>query len=253
MKNVTDTDIIEACKLFESMSKASAFLKMNHSTFTSRAKNLGVYKASKSCNRRNGYKLDDILKGKHPQYPSTHLRKRLFDGKIKKEECEKCGIKNWNSSKLSFELHHIDGDRTNHLLCNLLILCPNCHSQTETFKAKNVKYNTRKCLRCEIVIRKDNKTGYCRKCLFKIKQDKIHNDQKDRRITKKCYKCESCGLKLERKRKNNLCFKCYKKTTRLVDRPSKDILLKDVKELGYCGTGRKYGVSDNAIRKWINL
>jgi hypothetical protein len=35
------------------------------------------------------------------------------------------------------------------------------------------------------------------------------------------------------------------------DRPSIDILLIDIKELGYSGTGRKYGVSDNAIRKWV--
>ena len=37
------------------------------------------------------------------------------------------------------ELHHIDGDRTNHKLDNLQILCPNCHSQTATFRAKNIK------------------------------------------------------------------------------------------------------------------
>jgi transposase-like protein len=34
-------------------------------------------------------------------------------------------------------------------------------------------------------------------------------------------------------------------------RPSLDILLNEVQELGYCATGRKYGVTDNAIRKWI--
>ena len=34
-------------------------------------------------------------------------------------------------------------------------------------------------------------------------------------------------------------------------KPKLEVLLKDVEELGYCGTGRKYGVSDNAIRKWI--
>lgn len=34
-------------------------------------------------------------------------------------------------------------------------------------------------------------------------------------------------------------------------RPNKDILLQEVEELGYSGTGRKYGVSDNAIRKWL--
>jgi 5-methylcytosine-specific restriction endonuclease McrA len=35
------------------------------------------------------------------------------------------------------ELHHIDGKRTNHHLSNLMLLCPNCHSQTDTFRARN--------------------------------------------------------------------------------------------------------------------
>ena len=40
---------------------------------------------------------------------------------------------------------------------------------------------------------------------------------------------------------------------RTVDRPSLDTLLFDVENLGYSATGRKYGVSDNAIRKWIKF
>lgn len=35
------------------------------------------------------------------------------------------------------QLHHIDGNPKNHLLNNLQMLCPNCHSQTENFTAKN--------------------------------------------------------------------------------------------------------------------
>ena len=34
-------------------------------------------------------------------------------------------------------------------------------------------------------------------------------------------------------------------------RPTYDVLARDIKNLGYSGTGRKYGVSDNAIRKWM--
>lgn len=40
---------------------------------------------------------------------------------------------------------------------------------------------------------------------------------------------------------------------RKVDRPPLHILLNEVDELGYSATGRKYGVSDNAIRKWIKV
>lgn len=38
---------------------------------------------------------------------------------------------------------------------------------------------------------------------------------------------------------------------RKVPRPSYRTLQKDIEQLGYCATGRKYGVSDNAIRKWV--
>lgn len=31
-----------------------------------------------------------------------------------------------------------------------------------------------------------------------------------------------------------------------------EVLLKEVEDVGYSATGRKYGVSDNTIRKWIN-
>ena len=51
--------------------------------------------------------------------------------------CEECGVKSWNGKELNMELHHIDGNRTNHLLENLQLLCLNCHSQTENFRAKN--------------------------------------------------------------------------------------------------------------------
>lgn len=42
------------------------------------------------------------------------------------------------------------------------------------------------------------------------------------------------------------------KNRKVKDRPSLDVLISDIQNLGYCGTGRKYGVSDNAIRKWIS-
>jgi hypothetical protein len=58
-----------------------------------------------------------------------------------------------------------------------------------------------------------------------------------------------CGVKKNRKSQN--CSKCNGEERRKVERPSIEQLKKEVEEFGYSATGRKYGVSDNAVRKWI--
>ncbi len=79
-----------------------------------------------------------------------------------------------------------------------------------------------------------------------------HSQQKTSKKKKMKYYCE-CGC-LKSKYANS-CSKCSlsspRPNARKVSRPSLEALQKDVKELGYSGTGRKYGVSDNAVRKWI--
>ncbi|MFK5882807.1 MAG: HNH endonuclease signature motif containing protein [Candidatus Izemoplasma sp.] len=104
-----------------------------------------IYKGNKggrgSTKPFNGvkYLLEDILEGKHPQYQSYKLKQRLYKAGLKENKCELCGIDEWNSRPIECELDHIDGIRTNHKMTNLRILCPNCHSQTSTFRAKNIK------------------------------------------------------------------------------------------------------------------
>ena len=51
--------------------------------------------------------------------------------------CWECGISSWNDKELVLELDHINGVNTDHREENLRLLCPNCHSQTPTFKGRN--------------------------------------------------------------------------------------------------------------------
>jgi hypothetical protein len=51
--------------------------------------------------------------------------------------CADCEIKDWNNKPIVFELEHIDGNSDNNRRSNLKCLCPNCHSQTPTYKNKN--------------------------------------------------------------------------------------------------------------------
>ena len=135
----------------------------------------------------------------------------LDDGSI-------CGWNRINNSTglVPLTIHHIDGDPKNHRSGNLKVLCPNCHSLTETYGSLN-KGNGR----------------FGR--LVKIKQKK-----------KTC----ECGKVI---RRNSVrCRSCYEKHNRKVkDRPSKEDLLIMVQENGYEATGRFFGVSGNAVRKWL--
>ena len=68
--------------------------------------------------------------------------------------------------------------------------------------------------------------------------------------TKKINRCKKCNIEIYPKAK--MCKPCYNKSIRkVINRPSKEILFNDIQELGYSGTGRKYGVSGNAIKKWL--
>lgn len=140
----TDEFIIDVCNNANSMSEAAATLEMHFNTFKRHAERLSVYKPNQSgkglSKKDNGnkIKLEEILDGKHPQYQTNKLRIRLIKEGIKEHKCESCGITDWNNNPISLELDHIDGDRTNHSLNNLRILCPNCHSQTSTYRGKNI-------------------------------------------------------------------------------------------------------------------
>jgi hypothetical protein len=53
------------------------------------------------------------------------------------DKCAICGIESiWFGDKLIFVLDHIDGDASNNSRKNLRLICPNCDSQTNTFKSK---------------------------------------------------------------------------------------------------------------------
>jgi transposase-like protein len=146
---------------------------------------------------------------------TSRLRQILIEQEVKEKKCESCGLEEWMGKPIPLELHHIDENRFNNRLENLKILCSNCHMQEHNYS------NTTK--------------------LTKVK-DKPNN-------IKEMKTCQ-CGSEINIG--STMCEKCCSIKNRKVERPPFNQLLSEVREMGYSGTGRKYGVSDNTIRKWLN-
>ena len=70
-------------------------------------------------------------------YQSYKLKSRLLKEGIKEHRCEGCGLTIWKDQKIPLELHHINGDNKDNRLENLMLLCPNCHALTDSYRGKN--------------------------------------------------------------------------------------------------------------------
>ena len=136
MENIEDK-IIEACKINKTMLQACKDVGIPFSIFKRKAEKLGVYKPNQGAKGtfKPIKKLKDIFEGR-TNMKSTGLKVRLIREGYKEEKCEECGLVDWNNKPITLELDHKNGDTSDNRLKNLRILCPNCHSQTETFRRK---------------------------------------------------------------------------------------------------------------------
>lgn len=105
---------------------------------------------------------EEILKENSPCERSV-VRRRVLRDNLIEYKCAECGITEYNGKPISLQLDHINGVSNDHRLENLRWLCPNCHSQTETYAGKNVKINKTK--KAEKELRKAEKE--------KVKKERI--------------------------------------------------------------------------------
>lgn len=70
-------------------------------------------------------------------------RQRATVIKEQDNKCLRCNNSEWMGEPLKLQVDHIDGNNRNNVRENLRALCPNCHSQTETFCGKNINGYTK--------------------------------------------------------------------------------------------------------------
>lgn len=125
------------------------------------------------------------------------LRYNLIEYKCQK--CKNEGV--WENERLALHLDHIDGKRSNNKLENLRFLCPNCHSQTDTFGARNHKQKPKieyKCSNCNKDISQNSKGGRCYSCAqshIGIIEQNLNKEQIEKLILEKpiCKIAEQLG------------------------------------------------------------
>lgn len=226
------------CEHADNMSDAARKTGLHPTTFRSTAKRLGCYKPNqynRPAYTPHAYSKEDVetlfLSNKQ-NIDVSRLRKLLIKHGFKAASCEVCGLSVWMDKPIPLELHHIDGDRYNNSLNNLQLLCPTCHAQMTKGSNKSkvhIHYEfTEQCVERRLLKHgiKSTISKVCA-CCGKIFVVKAH-DADDR-----CY----CS------------YACSHKASRKFD-PSADTLLKLLEETpNYTQVGRKFGVSDNAVKQ----
>jgi 5-methylcytosine-specific restriction endonuclease McrA len=67
----------------------------------------------------------------------TNVKRRLLGAGLLENRCEECGLSEWLGKPLTIQIDHINGVNDDYRLENLRMLCPNCHSQTDTYGRRN--------------------------------------------------------------------------------------------------------------------
>lgn len=154
-------------------------------------------------------------------FSRNHLKERLYAEGLKQPVCELCGQDElWRGKRMGLILDHENGVSDDNRLENLRIVCPNCAATLDTHcgRKRQLTRPKRQCERCGKPFRP--------------------------RYRQQRYCSRACGSRWDRSGRP-------RPSERRVFRPPYSQLIREVRALGYCAVGRRYGVSDNAIRKWI--
>lgn len=216
LNNFTDDEIksilsesrsfLEAIKKFGYESIATGHYKQVKKELERRNINKPEYRYYGDFQTKNKIPTNDLLV-QNSLTNNRIIKERLISENIIEYKCSKCGNNGeWMDEKLILQLEHINGINNDNREENLTFLCPNCHSQTNTYckshKTKEIKSRTCKC----------GKT-----------------------ISSNAYACSEC----------------HHKDMRIVERPSYEHLIKEIKESSQNKVAKKYGVSWRTIRKWL--
>jgi transposase-like protein len=155
-------------------------------------------------------------------YSRGRLKERLYETGLKMRLCELCGQGElWQGRWMALILDHVNGGARDNRIENLRIVCPNCAATLDTHCGRRARLEReeRRCRRCGATFRP--------------------------RVARQAYCSGYCGQRWERKGRQ------VPAARKVRERPPYAQLIAEVAATSWSAVGRKYGVTDNAIRKWV--
>lgn len=232
----TDAELISAVNNSKNIADVLRCLNLsshggNYRTITSNIRRLNISlqhftsKKGKSEHKNRKFSLEEIMIQNSTYTSIARLKANIIKRNIIEYKCVECSIVDvYNGKKIVLHLDHINGINNDHRIQNLRFLCPNCHSQTNTYAGKNKNRN-----------RKQNSD----------------NDNIIEHVKKSKNKCLDCSVYSRGKR----CKKCAKShiiRQKKINWPPLEILLEKLETMPFTTLAKELGVSDNAIRSHIN-
>lgn len=207
-------------------------------------KHFGTIKIGRQ--NRNGYTAmsDDEFFVSDAKRNGESIIKRLVNGGYKEYKCEGCKTTEWMGKPLRLQVHHINGDHYDNRIENIQILCPNCHSQTDTYARNNVINGSgfKVTKRAEEILNGEE-NSFVAKDIDEIKKSISLIPTKEKKY------CIRCGKEITGDGEKYCSHECSEAASRKFEVTAPQ-LIEDFKDLrSYRAVGRKYNVSDNAIKK----
>lgn len=229
--------ICKECKSIACVAKSVGYKKCAGGAYSMIKKYLQLHNTNTDHWTGHGWNKGQQQKNWSEYTTKASYKKHLI--KLRGHICEACELSEWIGKPIPIEIHHIDGNRANNSLDNLELLCPNCHAMTDNWRGRNIQTDKKYSVLLELPLHPSligcNETP--------AKKPKI-------KVEKLKHPCKICQTLIIDERK--FCSQeCYHMANRKVVRPSFEQLKEDVRATNTCAVGRKYGVSDNCIRKWL--